>query len=146
MDTDNLSPEGALIEAARERAGLSQNAAAAEAGITGTHWRTIVRGGVAMTSPRGVNTLARMAAVVGVAPDELRDAGRPDIAERLQLTLPPDEGPLSDAEIDQMAAEALEILDRLRSRIADDRKQAQMETATQIVRWVVEKPTTGVDN
>ena len=89
MDTSSPTPEGVLIEAARSRAGLSQNAAAERAGITGTHWRTIVRGGVAMTSPRGLATLARMAQVVGVTPDELEQAGRADAADALRSTMRP---------------------------------------------------------
>ena len=52
-----------------------------QAGISGTHWRTIVRGGVSMTSPRGVKTLVRMAEVVGVTAEQMGRAGRSDVAD-----------------------------------------------------------------
>jgi transcriptional regulator with XRE-family HTH domain len=108
MDTASTPPEGALIEAARERAGLSQNGAAEKAGITGTHWRTIVRGGAAMTSRRGVTTLARMARVVGVTPEQLEQAGRPDAASRLRELFPGTARPSN-----------LELAHQLRQQIAE---------------------------
>lgn len=56
---------------------------------------------------------------------------------------PPDglDEPLTEAEIDQIAAEADEILSRLEGRIASDRNRAQMEAARRLVRWVVEEET-----
>ncbi len=80
---------GALIAAALARAGLSAREAARRTGISEGRWRQIT-GGYQVISPgvyaevRGpAATVARMAAVAGVTPGELRAAGREDAAELL---------------------------------------------------------------
>lgn len=79
-------PEGVLLEQAREHTGISQNEAARQAGISGTRWRQIVHGFAStMTSPRGVKTLARMARVVGVTPDQMEAVGRGDVANQIRF-------------------------------------------------------------
>lgn len=94
-------PEGKLIEAALKRTGMSVRKAAEKAGISDTRWRQVVAG--YQTPSRGnrlevegsAERVARMAHVVGVTPNELREAGRPDAAQALDAILqaPPVEAP-----------------------------------------------------
>ncbi|GAB3213284.1 hypothetical protein GCM10027294_43410 [Marinactinospora endophytica] len=90
METQTARPpEGELIEEARGRTGMSQNAAARAAGISGTRWRQIVKGygtasGVVVQVTGPAETVARMARVVGVTPEELEEAGRDDAADQLR--------------------------------------------------------------
>lgn len=83
------SPAGRLLEAARRRLGISQNEAARRAGVSGTTWRNVIRGyaehgGSRVPYPGSPDTVARFAHVVGVLPDELEAAGRPDAAQALR--------------------------------------------------------------
>ena len=92
-----LLPEGELIEAARERLGLSQNAAAREVGISGTRWRQIVKGqgssdGSRVSVRGGEGTVARMAMLVGVTAEDMESVGRPDVARKMT-----DHGPLAES-------------------------------------------------
>lgn len=85
-----VPPWGRLIdeERDRQRPAISQNEAAKRAGISGTRWRQIVDGRAgAMDSDRGVQTVARMAEVAGVKPDQMEQVGRPDVAGELRLLL-----------------------------------------------------------
>lgn len=85
-------PEGVLIESAREDAGLSKREAARRAGISEGWWRTVVKGyqslgggdrGAVRDTP--AKTIAKMAAVVGVTPEQLETEGeRPDAAAILR--------------------------------------------------------------
>ncbi len=88
-DRPEPPPWGALIAAALRRAGLSAREAARRAGLSEGRWRQITSG-YQVVSPgvyaevRGpAATLARMAAVAGVTPAELRAAGREDAADEL---------------------------------------------------------------
>jgi lambda repressor-like predicted transcriptional regulator len=88
-DRPEPPPWGALIGAALRRAGISAREAARRAGISEGRWRQIT-GGYQVVSPgvyaqvRGPgSTLAKMAAVAGVTPAELRAAGREDAAQEL---------------------------------------------------------------
>ncbi|MEE2041825.1 helix-turn-helix transcriptional regulator [Nocardiopsis tropica] len=88
QDEQTLSPAGELIETARERLRLSQNAAAREIGISGTRWRQIVKGSGSSEGSRvsvrgGAETVARMARLVGVTAEAMEDAGRPDVARKI---------------------------------------------------------------
>lgn len=79
---------GRLIDEARDalRPKVSQNEAARRAGITGTHWRQIVKGQAgAMASQRGIERLARMAQVAGVTPLQLEEVERADVARELRI-------------------------------------------------------------
>jgi hypothetical protein len=82
-------PWGAAIAAACRAAGLSARAAARAAGISEGRWRQIT-GGYQVVRPgvyepvRGpAGTVARMAAVAGLTPAQLRAAGRGDAAALL---------------------------------------------------------------
>ncbi|MEW2068470.1 helix-turn-helix transcriptional regulator [Streptomyces sp. NPDC007346] len=86
--------EAALIARAQKRSGLSGRKAASLAGISDARWRQIIHGyqtisgtRLPVSAPDG--TLARMASVVGVTPDQLREAGRPDAADELEQMTPP---------------------------------------------------------
>jgi hypothetical protein len=83
------TPWGAAITAACRRAGRSARSAARQAGISEGRWRQITSG-YQVVSPgryapvRGpAATVARMAAVTGLTPAELRTAGREDAARLL---------------------------------------------------------------
>jgi hypothetical protein len=83
------TPWGAEIAAACRRAGRSARAAARQAGISEGRWRQITSG-YQVVSPgvyapvRGpAHTVARMAAVAGLTPAQLRTAGRDDAARLL---------------------------------------------------------------
>jgi hypothetical protein len=82
-------PLGAAIAAACAHAGLSARAAARQAGISEGRWRQITSG-YQVVSPgvyapvRGpAATVARMAAVAGLTPAQLRATGRDDAARLL---------------------------------------------------------------
>jgi transcriptional regulator with XRE-family HTH domain len=77
------------VTRALARAKLSAREAARRAGISEGRWRQIASGyqvvsaGVYAPVRGPAQTLARMAAVVGVTPAQLRQAGRPDAAKAL---------------------------------------------------------------
>ncbi len=107
-DRPEPPPWGALIAAALRRAGLSAREAARRAGISEGRWRQIT-GGYQVVSPgvyapvRGpAGTLARMAAVAGVSPAQLRAAGRDDAAELLARQ--PGEQPAGDQLLERVRA------------------------------------------
>lgn len=83
-------PEGALIAAALKRSRMSQRQAAAKAGISENRLRAIVHGYQTVSAGtyapvRGpADTVARIANVAGVTPDQLEEAGRGDAAEELR--------------------------------------------------------------
>lgn len=85
-------PEGRLIGEALRMKGISGRQAASEAGISDARWRQIVNGymsaggGQTVTVVGPDETIARMARVAGVTPNQLREAGRPEAADLL-LTL-----------------------------------------------------------
>jgi hypothetical protein len=89
FETPRQTPEGCLIEGAASASGLSVKKLAANAGISDTRWRHIVRGwqpaaGGGMTPVVGpAPTLARMAFAVGVSAGELAETGRTDAAALL---------------------------------------------------------------
>jgi hypothetical protein len=125
-------PEAALIATALKRSGLSARKAAPLAGIGEARWRQITSGYQSVSGSRipvraPDDTLARMAAVVGVTPEELRQNGRPEAAEeleRLKATPPPRAtgqfSPPLDAVTALLAAltpeEQEEVIRRLRER------------------------------
>lgn len=80
-----------LIQTGLKRAGISARKAAKLAGISEGRWRQIANG--YQTVSRGVHipvrkapadTVARMAHVVGIAPEQLEEADRADAAEELR--------------------------------------------------------------
>ena len=103
-------PEGKLIERAQKRSSLSQRQAAPLAGISENHWRNIVKGystvSAGVTAPiRGhAETVARMAQVVGVTPEQLTEAGRDDAAVELRA-LPPIEHTGPEPTVAELRAE-----------------------------------------
>jgi hypothetical protein len=88
-DTPQQTREGSLIETAANATGLSVKKLAANAGISDTRWRHIVRGwqpaqgGGQNPVVAPALTLAKMAFTVGVSPDQLTQAGREDAADLL---------------------------------------------------------------
>lgn len=88
-ETPRQTREGSLIEAAAKASGRSIRQLAANAGISDTRWRHIVRGW--QPAPGGsqspvnapASTLARMAHAAGVTPEALAETGRTDAADLL---------------------------------------------------------------
>ena len=121
-------PWGALIISALQAAGLSAREAARRAGLSEGRWRQIT-GGYQVVSP-GVyarvlgpaGTLAKMAAVAGVSPAELRAAGRDDAALVLarQQAAPPDR------------AAGDEMLERIRAMDTDQARELLATIALQL--------------
>ena len=109
-------PWGTLITTALHDAQLSAREAARRAGISEGRWRQITGGYQVVSSGvyapvRGpAGTLARMAAVVGVTPAQLRSAGRADAARILANS--PSQTPPSD-----------ELLDRVRAMDTDEARE-----------------------
>ncbi|MER6630116.1 helix-turn-helix transcriptional regulator [Streptomyces sp. NPDC000987] len=88
-------PEAVLLKEALQRKRLSGREAARRAGVSDTWWRNITRGyqtvsGTAVAVRGPADTVARMAQVIDVTADQLRNAGREDAAEALErLAAPP---------------------------------------------------------
>lgn len=99
-------PEGELITAAlkRKRPKLTIREAARRAGISEAWWRQVVRGyqplkGGGKAPMRGsAETIASMARVVGVTPDQLEAAERADAAAELRDLLAEPVDPMDEAE------------------------------------------------
>lgn len=105
-------PEGALIKATLKRHGKSARKAAQEAGISEGRWRQIADGYQVISAGNyapvkgPAETVARMASVAGVSPEELEIADRHDAARELRTlqaaelreapTLPPHLGHIKD--------------------------------------------------
>lgn len=96
MTTPPTQPaEGELIETARARRvppGTSISSIAKRAGITGGRWRQIEKGyssraGNYVKERARPETLASMAQIVGVTPNELRKVDREDAAKILEAAL-----------------------------------------------------------
>jgi transcriptional regulator with XRE-family HTH domain len=91
-------PWGALITAALRQAGLSAREAARRAGLSEGRWRQITSGYQVVSAGsyapvRGpAATLARMAAVAGITPAQLEQAGRADAAAILAASPAADAG------------------------------------------------------
>ncbi len=97
-------PEGKVIAAAARSDGRTVLDLAAAANMSDTRWRQIIKGYarvagniVAVRAPSG--TLARMARVVGVTPQQLDEAGRTDAAEALRSMGPASSIESLDAEV-----------------------------------------------
>lgn len=103
-------PEGALIAAALKRSRMSQRKAAELSGISENRLRAIVHGYqnvgvdtyVAVKGP--ADTVARIADVVGVTPDQLEQADRADAAAALRELATPD--PSAGADLRDEAEES----------------------------------------
>lgn len=118
-------PWGALLTKALSRAKLSAREAARRADISEGRWRQIAGGyqvvsaGVYAPVRGPADTLARMAAVVGVTPAQLRRAGRPDAASALAAEA-------QDAEMSQ------ELLQRVRELDSDQARELLATIALQL--------------
>lgn len=104
-DRPPTPPEGELIKAALEKVAISQREAARQADISEARWRQIVSGyqsvGGSKASFRSPDkTLARMAHVVHVTPEDLESAGRAGAAQELRAIQE------AEREAEQAAAEA----------------------------------------
>jgi hypothetical protein len=118
-------PWGALITDSLRRTRLSAREAARRAGISEGRWRQIAGGyqvvsaGVYAPVRGPAATLARMAAVVGVTPAQLREVGRADAAR--ELTAAP-----------AVAAAGAEVLQRIREMDQDEARELLAAIALQL--------------
>jgi hypothetical protein len=118
-------PWGALITDSLRRARLSAREAARRAGISEGRWRQIAGGyqvvsaGVYAPVRGPAATLARMAAVVGVTPAQLRQVGRADAAR--ELTAAP-----------ARATAGGEVLQRIREMDQDEARELLAAIALQL--------------
>lgn len=89
---------------------ITSQAAAHQAGVSYGTWRNITRGlryrnsGEITTYRAEPEVLARVALVLGITPDELRDVDRADAARSLEVTLR-NRSPLSAFPTEQLIAE-----------------------------------------
>jgi transcriptional regulator with XRE-family HTH domain len=124
-DRPEPPPWGALITDSLRQAGLSAREAARRAGISEGRWRQITSGyqvvsaGVYAPVRGPAATLARMAAVVGVTPAQLRQAGRADAAKALGAA------PVQTAADD-------EVLQRVRQMDQDEARELLGAIAVQL--------------
>ena len=118
-------PWGVLMTRALVRAKLSAREAARRAGISEGRWRQIAGGyqvvsaGVYAPVHGPAGTLARMAAVAGVTPAQLRRAGRPDAARALAAAR-------AQADVGQ------ELLERVRAMNSDQARELLATIALQL--------------
>ena len=118
-------PWGALITDSLRRTRLSAREAARRAGISEGRWRQITGGyqvvsaGVYAPVHGPAATLARMAAVVGVTPAQLRQVGRADAARELSAA------PAG-------AAAGSEVLQRIREMDQDEARELLAAIALQL--------------
>ena len=104
-------PEGTLIAEAAARLGLSLRKAAEQAGISYGRWRQIVTGYqnvspgefAVVRAPAG--TLAKMARVVHVTPEQMAAAGRQDAAQAMRDIEPEPATQLTLVPVDDVATE-----------------------------------------
>jgi hypothetical protein len=96
-------PEADLIRARREAAFLSMRAAAIGAGISPTAWAEVEAGykkpapGVEVPKKGTPKTLSQMALFLRIAPGEMRDRGRADVADYMEKILTAvNESPLTE--------------------------------------------------
>jgi hypothetical protein len=138
-------PEGVLIEHARNEARLSVREAARRAGISEGWWRQVVKGyqpmgdGGYVLRHAPADTVANMARVVQVSPDQLQAEGqRPDAAEVMRETatetLRPDIEPafpeVTPAMLDAQERHLEEV--RLRVELASRRHPGRRLTGRQV--------------
>lgn len=118
-------PWGTLITDSLHRTRLSAREAARRAGISEGRWRQIAGGyqvvsaGVYAPVRGPAATLARMAAVVGVTPAQLKQVGRADAAR--ELTAAP-----------AGAAAGTEVLQRIREMDQDEARELLAAIAVQL--------------
>jgi hypothetical protein len=145
-------PWGALITAALSRGRISAREAARQAGISEGRWRQIsggyqvVSAGVYAPVRGPAPTLARMAAVAGVTPQELRTAGRADAAHLLEAQAAASSDAAGDSVASHGAARRLgaaglpatgnsaddQLLARIRSMSSDQARELLAQIAIQL--------------
>lgn len=125
MEQLPIPPEGELIEAARKRMHprVTVREAARRTGISEGWWRQIVKGAQPVSGGGRVHlrgtaeTVARMARVVGVTPEQLVAVGREDAAEELRSLRG---RPPASAAADDPASERRRIAQQVAEEMAAD--------------------------
>ena len=123
-------PWGALITTALRQAGLSAREAARRAGLSEGRWRQITSGyqvvSAGVYAPvRGPDaTVARMAAVAGVTPAQLEQAGRPDAAAALAAAPGTDAGDAILRRVREMSTDLSSLASRSAARVRRSRSPA----------------------
>jgi transcriptional regulator with XRE-family HTH domain len=128
----NLPPESVLLYAARQRAGLSQLAAATKAGVSERTWAIYEAGGregPRFRQPRRMlpTTLAKLSRAVSITPGDLRTAGRQDAAAAYEQIWPADK-----RDLPQVLSDIVDAWPRL-----DDAARSQLVVQLEPTRdWV----------
>ncbi|WP_157431152.1 helix-turn-helix domain-containing protein [Actinomadura macra] len=150
-------PEGALIAAALKRSRMSQRQAAAKAEISENRFRAIVHGYQTVSAGsyapvRGpADTVARIARVVGVTPEQLVEAGRIDAAEELRgdteavfgdLPVPTDEE-LRQSGLQPETVEALLEMRRAVERMVQERNEDAIRRTNRVIRAMTDEQEAG---
>lgn len=136
MTSPKPPPEARLIQRRREEPPrISMSEAARRAHMSDTRWRQLENGyrlmlGKPVRESAPAQTLAAMAQAVGVTPDELREAGRPDAAGELEALLAVPAPASSDDEfreqldrIEALAREMRAQLDERRHHHGEDQRK-----------------------
>jgi Helix-turn-helix domain len=116
-------PWGALIMTALAREGLSVREAARRAGLSEGRWRQITAGyqivspGVYAEVHGPAATIARMASVVGVTPEQLTEAGRDDAAQMLAAQGRSDIDEILERVRELDVGQARELLERIAGQL-----------------------------
>ncbi|MFM9634339.1 hypothetical protein ACKI10_43160 [Streptomyces galilaeus] len=138
--------EGLLIRLARQARGLSPEAAAklTPIQISGGRWRQIESGYERKSPPKRAFapdlTLAHMAHTVGVTPERLAAAGRPEAAEVLQEILRSEAEPQAGAS-EALSSRELEVLAGIVASAADgfDMSPADLDAAFRRAQQLVQQ-------
>lgn len=128
-------PWGLLIAQALKKSRMSAREAAKRAGMSDGRWRQIVSGyqtvsaGVYAPVRGPAETLARMAQVVGVTPEQLEQAGRSDAAAELRElpSLPEPEQELTARELTERLRELTAEFEAERERTRRESERMQRE-------------------
>lgn len=126
-------PEGTLITAALKRTKLSARAAARQAAISDARWRQITSGyqtvsGTQVPVRAPADTLARMALVVGVTPEQLAEAGRQDAADALREILEDEPRQAEAGDEELTTAELIARAEELMAKAREYLRRARGET------------------
>lgn len=134
----DLTPLGELFETARQakRPKLSQNAVAKAARTSSTTYRRVIAGvsrfgGQDIPFEGSAETVARIALVLGVTPEQLEEVGRAEVAQELRL-LREGEPAARDRQVEQAEAD----LDNARHsahRAAEDADDPRMQRAMELL-------------
>lgn len=127
QDTPEQTPEGRLLSEAVKASGRSARQFAANAGMSDTRWRQIIRGhqpdpkGGLMPVKAPPLTLARMAKAAGVTAEQLKEVGREDAA----IVMPTLDADVErQGQMDRAGGDEIELIYASRTMNAEEKLRA----------------------